>query len=277
MTMSPQEIQTKQFHVRFRGFDVEEVDGFLEQVAEHYMMVIEEKKTLSATVDSLQAELDSLKNEEHSFKNAIISAQRVADEMLRKSEDQANSLLAKAQDECEELKEAAHKEITELEYRVDELRGLQSKLHDDLRQVIGQYVEQMEQTFTASQSETVSDESSETVGLEDLEIVSASDDAETAPDEEAASVENTSEIEAAEPDLGDLYETIDLGSDGGALLDGDSLSGDIGSIELEEAGATGALIPDLDDEVMFTLEDPLDVEDVDVSISMFEDNDKPKD
>ena len=34
MTITPQDIQSKQFHVRMRGFDVDEVDKFLEKVAE---------------------------------------------------------------------------------------------------------------------------------------------------------------------------------------------------------------------------------------------------
>ncbi len=262
MTMSPQEIQAKQFHVRFRGFDVEEVDDFLGQVAEHYLMLIEEKKTLAATVESLKSELDALKTEEHSFKDAIISAQRVADEMRQKSREEAQELLAKANDEVRDLKDAANKEITELEYRVDELRGTQAKLYDDLKQVIGTYLEQIEQTFVcdSSRTATVADASSvlETAALEDLEVV------EDIKNEDDTLGDISVETEDAEADLGDLYEKIDLGADGETLLESGMKDTDIGSINLDEAG--GGSIPDLDDEVMFTLEDPLDVEEIDVPI-----------
>ncbi len=255
MTMSPQEIQAKQFHVRFRGFDVEEVDGFLEQIAEHYLMLIEEKKSLASVVDSLTAELNSLKNEENSFKNAIISAQRVADEMMQRSQDQANSLLAKAQDEVSELKDAAHKEISALEYRVDELRGVQTRLRDDLRQVIGTYLEQIEQTFgTLNTDNLVESITTETTGLEDVEIVERPDD----------EVEASVDAEAGIAGLGELYEKIDLGSDGDSLLEKESPGEDLSAINLSEAGSA---IPDLDDEVMFTLDDPLDKVEFDINLS----------
>ncbi len=34
MKMTPMEIQQKQFRIRFRGFDVQEVDDFLEHLAD---------------------------------------------------------------------------------------------------------------------------------------------------------------------------------------------------------------------------------------------------
>jgi len=260
MTISPQDIQAKQFHVRFRGFDVEEVDSFLEQVAEHYLLLLEGKKSLTAKVESLTRQLESLKNEEHSFKDAIISAQRVADEMKQKSQEQAKALLTQAQDEVEELKNAAHQEIMELEYRVDELRGVQTKLRDDLRQVITSYLEQVEQGFETPSPDD-SDKPEDTPAATPIDL----------PEEERES--------KAGPDLGDLYEKIDLGPGGLALSDEDEVDDEVfnlsdqarpaqdnDSVNLKDESGTTSAIPDLDDEVMFTLEDPLDHDEIDVAI-----------
>ncbi|NOX25247.1 MAG: DivIVA domain-containing protein [Deltaproteobacteria bacterium] len=229
--MSPKEIQAKQFHVRFRGFDVEEVDGFLEEIAEHYLLLIEEKKTLASKVELVKSELAAIKNEEHSFKDAMISAQRVADEMHQRSKQQATALLEQARKEAEELKQAARQEIAELKDRVAEMHGIKNELHEELRQIIGTYQERVEQTFTESQSDKAH----------------AGD---VAPDEVA--------VAAEEPDLGDLYEKVDLGPVEEPLLEKNDLPA-----KTDNAGSS---IPDLDDEVMFTLEDPLDKEKIDVPI-----------
>jgi len=275
MNMSPQDIQAKQFHVRFRGFDVEEVDSFLEQVAEHYLLLLEEKKALTNTVDSLTRELDSLKNDEHSFKDAIVSAQRVADEMRQKSQEQANALLIRAQDEVEELKNAAHKEIMELEYRVDELRGLQTKLRDDLRQVISSYLEQVEKSFEAP---LPADSGKMEEASEAAQVDLAEEEALADLTEEEEEADLTEEELEAGPDLDDLYEKIDLGADGLGLSEDDEdyenfsaedrtrPAQDSISIDLGDERATDSAIPDLDDEVMFTLEDPLDHDEIDVAI-----------
>ena len=46
MTITAQDIQSKQFHVRMRGFDVDEVDKFLEKIAEEFLIITLENKQI---------------------------------------------------------------------------------------------------------------------------------------------------------------------------------------------------------------------------------------
>ncbi len=46
MQLTPEDIQKQQFNIRFRGFDVDEVDGFLEKVAENFSLLNEEKQQI---------------------------------------------------------------------------------------------------------------------------------------------------------------------------------------------------------------------------------------
>ncbi|HFQ80257.1 MAG TPA: DivIVA domain-containing protein [Desulfobacterales bacterium] len=257
MTISPQDIQSKQFHIRFRGFDVDEVDGFLEQVAEHYLMALEEKRLLSEQVETLRQEMKSLKNEEHSFKDALIAGQKVVDEMKQRGRERADELLSKARQEVKELKDAANQEIAELEGRVDELRAMQGELAADLRRVIDNYISGIEQNIDGAPNR---------VRAENNE-----------PREEDAPAPDTTPDPPL--DLDDLYEKIDLNADS---LPGSEMAADMGlPDELPKAPDTISLdvegpemtMPDLDNEVMFTLEDPLDNEEIDISIA----GDKKKD
>ncbi|MFW8600271.1 DivIVA domain-containing protein [Desulfobacterota bacterium M19] len=257
MTISPEEIQAKQFHVRFRGFDVDEVDGFLEQVAEHYLMALEEKRTLTEQVETLRQEINSLKNEEHSFKDALIAGQKVVDEMKQRGRERADELLSKARQEVKELKDAANQEIVELEGQVDELRAMQGKLAADLRRVINNYLSGIEQNIGGSTGG---------VRPEDDE-----------PREKAVPSPDTTPDPPL--DLDDLYEKIDLNADS---QPGSEMAADMGlPDELPKAPATISLdveepditMPDLDNEIMFTLEDPLDNEEIDITIA----GDKKKD
>ncbi len=248
MTISPEDIQAKQFHVRFRGFDVDEVDGFLEQVAEHYLMALEEKRTLTEQVETLRQEINFLKNEEHSFKDALIAGQKVVDEMKQRGRERADDLLLKAREEVKELKDAANLEIAELEGRVDELRAMQGELAADLRRVIDNYLSGIEQNIDGAPSRA---------GAEDDEPRAAAPD--STPDPPL--------------DLDDLYEKIDLGTDSSLSSE---MEADMGlPDELPKAPATisldvdepGITMPDLDNEIMFTLEDPLDNEEIDITIA----------
>ena len=58
MILTPQDIQSQQFHVRFRGFDVEEVDTFLERVSEDLLTLMQENKQLKAKVEALTGDVE---------------------------------------------------------------------------------------------------------------------------------------------------------------------------------------------------------------------------
>lgn len=258
MTLMPEDIQSKQFHVRFRGFDVEEVDGFLEQVAENLLMLIEENRTLKAKVETMAQDLVVFKQDESSFKNAILSAQKVVDEMKKKSRTEANRLLMQANAEVTQLKDEANREIAALEERVDQLKGVEARLMADLRSVLHSYLDQL----------------ADPRGLAVDEGRAGQQDAPAVEVKKAKPVSKKPEVEVA-PEESPLYEKITVGEDDTWLAQAEA---DLQSVEEEEeeelpdsrfAGPAvsgldleedepSVTIPDLDDDIMFTLDDPLD-------------------
>nr|MBF0221751.1 DivIVA domain-containing protein [Desulfobulbaceae bacterium] len=274
MSLTPQDIQAKQFHVRFRGFDVEEVDGFLEQIAENFLMVIEENKAIKLQADTCRQELDKLKKEEHSFKNALISAQNISDQMVRKSREEADYILSQAHEEVKRLKDEALKEITELEYRVDQLRGTQGELENDLRAVIDDYLDMIDNSSsTRIGGDNAHDDTDEREMSISSELYGESDDQLTTSsaltvDSEDTGMAASTALSDADVDLSDLYEKIELPSAHPADHDIPEAENDSDDDEvtvqfesetsLIDMNIAEGSIPDLDDEIMFTLEDPLD-------------------
>ena len=59
MKITPQVIIDKEFRVKFRGFDMAEVDTFLEEVAESFFKLIEENTRLNEEIDALQEKIKS--------------------------------------------------------------------------------------------------------------------------------------------------------------------------------------------------------------------------
>lgn len=187
MTMSPQDIQAKQFHVRMRGFDMDEVDNFLENIAEEILVVSLENKQLLEKIGTMEKELANYRNKEQTFQSAILAAQRISDEMQAKSRQEAEELLGQAQQEAADLKigaEAEAKQILEdskqeqqeLTGNINHLIKQKDQVMTDMRQLLNTYLDNIEKGVPA--------------GLNDIEPL---------PQEEAA-----------EPDLDDLYEKIDL-------------------------------------------------------------------
>jgi cell division initiation protein len=276
MPLSVQDLHEKQFHVRFRGFDIEEVDSFLELVSENYALLIDENKKLSTQIETVTQELDRVKNQESSFRNAIISAQKIADEMRQKSREEANNLLSKAHEEIKALKDEAHKEVTDLESRVETLKGMQHKFEQDIQNVIAMYQANLHNLpDAAGNGSPVRDEAVEALaasaGYDEEETESA------ALAELAEAVLEAEELRDTKPDFSDLYEKINLGDD---LLAGNMSSDDDEEDENNEpgtdyfAGEGRANIPDLDSEILFNLHDPLDDADIGIDVPIRRDKDE---
>ncbi|MDD5760215.1 MAG: DivIVA domain-containing protein [Desulfobulbaceae bacterium] len=248
MTLMPEDIQSKQFHVRFRGFDVEEVDGFLEQVAENFLMLLEENRTLRTKIEGMTQEIELFRQDESSFKNAIVSAQKVGDEMKRKSRNEANRLMAQVTAEVTQLRDEANKEVAQLEAKVDQLKGMQTKIMGDLRGVLNSYLEQLDDS--SLNVTTVDSREAAPVGKV-ATPVSKSVDAGPSMLYEKITVDDDDEpwsVQAEE-------ESLSLSEE--AVVRGARFSGPtVGGLDFEDEPSVS--IPEMDDEVMFTLEDPLD-------------------
>ena len=81
MKLTPFEIQQQQFKTRFRGFDVREVDTFLEQMADAFESLRSENESLREDINRLEHESQGYKQREETFKRAMLNSQKVLEQM----------------------------------------------------------------------------------------------------------------------------------------------------------------------------------------------------
>ncbi|MCK5419477.1 MAG: DivIVA domain-containing protein, partial [Desulfobacterales bacterium] len=67
MKITPLDIQQQQFKTRFRGFDIREVDAFLEQMAEAFEALQKDNQNRSEEVRRLELEIQGYKKREETF------------------------------------------------------------------------------------------------------------------------------------------------------------------------------------------------------------------
>lgn len=284
--LTPENIQNQQFHVRFRGFDVEEVDAFLEKVAENYLVLVKENEKLKEELDAIQVERDQIQTQERTFKNAIISAQTIADEMQAKAKQEAHVLKENARLEAQTMLDEATRQESQLKEQISSLLLEKAKLKEELcgfleahmERINSQYGEDMPAPEAAEPQPSRSAAASSTApdpGPTDETTAEAAAEEEppAAPDEEHPLFEEAptheDEDDAA---LADLYEKIDLSEldDEGRLTDQEEASAESEpeppkkaadfSVEENELDDLELSMPDLDGDMLFSLEDPLDKE-----------------
>src|SRR5215510_1038753 len=115
MRLSPVDIRQQQFATKmFRGFDPQEVDAFLEDVAEDYENTLRENATLREQVAAYEERTRGLGETERTLKDTLVTTQRVAEEMKEGAKRDAQLLLREATLNGEKLVEDARAEEAKL-------------------------------------------------------------------------------------------------------------------------------------------------------------------
>ncbi|NPA94723.1 MAG: DivIVA domain-containing protein [Thermodesulfobacteria bacterium] len=125
MSITPNEILEKEFSVKLRGYNREEVNAFLEEVANYLATVIKERNELKDRVMVLKRQVAFLKQQEAEFRRALTAAHKAAEDMKASAKKKAELIIERAKLDGERIVQDAHKEAIELEDRIRRLRMLQ--------------------------------------------------------------------------------------------------------------------------------------------------------
>ncbi|MCK4426756.1 MAG: DivIVA domain-containing protein [Deltaproteobacteria bacterium] len=140
MSLSPNEIIEKEFRARFRGYDPEEVDSFLEEVSEIMASLIKEKNALKDQLVGYKAHLADLKKREEEFREALTSAHKLSEKMESQAEKDAELILDRAKLDAERIVADAHQEAVQLEERIMGLRRVHRETAYKIRSVLEGYL-----------------------------------------------------------------------------------------------------------------------------------------
>jgi len=274
MILTAKDIQSQQFHVRFRGFDVEEVDDFLEKIATLFQSVSEENQKLKDRLETMEKDLATYQNQQKSFQSAIIAAQNVTDAMKEKSRQEAEAIVAEAQEEVRLRRNDAELEIAELKRKIGELKSLREQARYDLRQQLESYLHMLE-TEPADKvraaehfsppARSQPPERGDIQGASPRALARAIAEAEP----ERPRLDN-SPVSSEEEDLADLYVKIDIPDSGpGSMTPEAEDEFTLRNMALPSSFAAGkdmlvmdeeadSMLPELDGDMVFNFDDPLD-------------------
>jgi cell division initiation protein len=146
MRLSPLDIRQQQFTVKtFRGFDPQEVDTFLENVAADYETVLRENASLKEQLSGYEERSRGVAETEKALKDTLVTAQRLADEMKDNAKREAQLIVREASLNGEKLMEEARGEEAKLRTEIQALKRAHRQLVEDLRATMERY----QRAFTA--------------------------------------------------------------------------------------------------------------------------------
>ena len=153
--ITPLDIENKKFSKqKMSGYNVEEVDEFLDQVMQDYESNYKEVVSLKNKVDELNNALNHYKTIEATIQNTLVMAQSTAEEVKNVAKQQAEQVIADAQKEADTIirnaKESASKGLDEIEQQT----RAKEQQFSEVKQQFDIYKAKME-SLLVSQSEII--------------------------------------------------------------------------------------------------------------------------
>ena len=94
--ITPQQIDQISFTQARKGYNMEEVDAFLEPLTEDYVTLYKENALLKSKMRVLVGKLEEYRKSEAGMKDAMVNAQRTCDRMVREAEEKCARMLKDA-------------------------------------------------------------------------------------------------------------------------------------------------------------------------------------
>jgi len=133
MRLSAMDIRQQQFAVKlFRGFDPQEVDAFLEEVADDWEELVRENNLLKDQLATLEEQKKGMDEQNKSLQQTLIVAQKMAEEFRESSRRAADIVLREAQLQAEKLLEESRQEQTRVLGEVAALKQQRRQVAEEL-------------------------------------------------------------------------------------------------------------------------------------------------
>ena len=139
MRITPMDIRQQQFKVRFRGFDRQEVDTFLADVAADYEHLVKENALLKEQLTALEERSRGIEGREKLLQDTLLTAQRLAEEMKDGAKREANLLVREAELQGDKVVEEARAEEAKIKAEILALKRTRRQLAEGLRVTLDMY------------------------------------------------------------------------------------------------------------------------------------------
>jgi len=148
MRMTATDIRQQQFAVRlFRGFDPQEVDAFLEEMADDVDELSRENGLLKEQLIAVEEKSRGAEGREKTLQETLVTTQKIAEEFKENARREAELILREAHLRAERFMQDAREEHAKLNSEVSGLRRLRRQLGEELMSTLATHKRLAEQAL----------------------------------------------------------------------------------------------------------------------------------
>ncbi len=136
MRITPMDIQQKQFPMKFRGFDVEEVYAFLEVVREEMEDLLRENANLKENVQRSENHIKEYKDMETTLRETLMTAQQMVEDYKTNARKEAELLLKEAELRADNMIKESQEKVIKIHEDIVDLKGIRRHFKEELKRLI---------------------------------------------------------------------------------------------------------------------------------------------
>ena len=144
MRITPLDIQQKNFPVKFRGFDVEEVYAFLEIIREEMEELLRENANLKENVQRSDNHIKEYKDMEATLRETLVTAQQMVEDYKSNARKEAELLIKEAELKADSLIRDAQEKVIKIHEDIVDLKGVRRHFKEELKRLIENHTRMLE-------------------------------------------------------------------------------------------------------------------------------------
>ena len=127
--LTPQEVSERAFaKASFGGYNMAMVDEFLDLLTADYSALYSENAVLKSKMKVLVDKVEEYRSTEEAMRKALMTAQRMADELVREAEEKKADMLRNAEREVADKVAHLRQEVLDEEYRLTAAKNATSPM-----------------------------------------------------------------------------------------------------------------------------------------------------
>lgn len=136
MRITPLDIQQKQFPIKFRGFDVEEVYAFLEVVREEMEELLRENAALKENIARTDGQMKDYRDMENTLRETLMTAQQMVEEYKSNARKEAELITREAELKAEAIVKESQEKVIKIHEDIVDLKGIRRHFKEEVRRLI---------------------------------------------------------------------------------------------------------------------------------------------
>lgn len=144
MRITSMDIMNREFKKGMRGYNIDEVDEFLEKIAEDYEAIYKENALLKEKMEVFQDKLDHYSKIETTIQSTLILAQNAADQAKQSSQVEAELIIKNANESAQKIMDKAHAGVLSINDEFDRTKQEFAKFRSKFRNFMVTQMEMFE-------------------------------------------------------------------------------------------------------------------------------------